>query len=111
MVYMVAPLDFRAFYPWSVELWFLDIPNTLSLLTTLLITFYWAEIVSVVPDQLSTRIINNICKSCSSFSPEISAKFRIAFIITAVLVLVLPILSYTNSLVYFLKCMTSIEKY
>jgi hypothetical protein len=61
--YMVGPLDFGIIYmPWSALTWFISTPNILSLLSTLLITFYWQEILSEMADQLSNKLINNLSK-------------------------------------------------
>ena len=60
---MIDPLDFgKPFMPWPAATWFVDTPNILSLLSTLLITFYWQEIISVMGDRLSNKLINNLCK-------------------------------------------------
>ena len=48
-------------YP-LVSIWFVDTPNVLSLVTTLLITFYWQEILSVISERLQNTLINRLCK-------------------------------------------------
>jgi uncharacterized membrane protein len=102
---MVGPLDFGIVYmPWSVGTWFVDTPNILSLLSTLLITFYWQEILSVMVDRLSNKLINNLCKIDYRFQVVTNlAKFRIPFLLIAILVVILHVVATTNSFLHFVS--------
>ena len=87
MIMMARPLSFYKFgYSVVAESFFVGYSNVLALTTDLLITFYWQEILVQYNQQSSNKILNNLGKNhISTKKITFTEKFRIPFVITAII--------------------------
>ena len=61
MVYMIHPINIGAkFYMGDLDNFFLTFPNTLSLISTIFITFYWQELLHKYNTNFGNTVLNNL---------------------------------------------------
>src|SRR5689334_5996102 len=71
IVYMLQPLSFYNFINYHADPFLMTGPTCISLVTTLMIAFYWHELIQSVSQQLTSKLVLNISKITTVVATDI----------------------------------------